>query len=127
MNDFGTGATITYAGQVVNGATVIPLAPDVSVSGNCTPVDIDIQSMVCEGEGLAGGLVQLQTLTATAETGRTFVWIPASEAGDYGLEGEGWYDADEGCVAEKTFVAGEGFVVMNDYGEGATLKLPSAL
>ena len=127
MNDFGEGATITYAGAVPMGATEVVIAPAVAVAGNSTPVDVDIQSIVVTADGIGAGQVQIQTLTATAETGRTFFWIPESEAGDYDMEGEGWYDADEGIPAEKTFLAGEGFVTMNDFGEGAKLVLPSPL
>ena len=127
MNDFGEGATVTYAGAVPMGATEIPLAPNVSLAGNSTPVSLDIQSIVCSGEGLAGGQIQIQTMTSGGTTDRTFAWITADEAVDYDMEGEGWYDADEGVTAEMTFAPGAGFVVMNDYGEGATMTLPSPL
>ena len=127
MNDFGEGATITYAGAVPMGATEIVVAPAVAVAGNSTPVDIDIQSMVVTADGVGAGQVQIQTMTAGGATDRTFYWIPESEAGDYDMEGEGWYDADEFTQAEKTFVAGEGFVTMNDFGEGAKIVLPSPL
>ena len=127
MNDFGEGVTITYAGAVPMGATEIVVAPAVAIAGNSTPVAVDIQSIVVEAEGIAGGQVQVQTLTDGGATDRTFIWIPESEAGDYDMEGEGWYDVDEGVVAEKTFAASEGFVTMNDYGEGVTLKLPSPI
>ena len=87
----------------------------------------DIQTIKVEAEGIGAGQIQVQTMTASAETGRTFYWVPEAEAGDYGLDGEGWYDADEGIPAEKTFEAGEGFLTLNDYGEGAVLKIPSPL
>ena len=87
----------------------------------------DLQSIKIVAEGIAGGQIQIQTLTESAETGRTFAWIPEAEAADYDLESEGWYDADEGIPAEMTFAAGEGFLTMNDFGEGATLVLPSPL
>ena len=127
MNDFGDGATITYAGAVPMGATEVDVPAAVAISGNSTPVDVDIQSIVVDADGIAGGQVQIQTMTAGGATDRTFYWIPASEAADYEMEGEGWYDADEGVIAEKTFTAGEGFITMNDFGEGAKLVLPSPL
>ena len=127
MNDFGEGAVIGYAGAVPEGATEIPVAEQVAVAGNSTPVAFDIQAMVVTADGIAGGQITIQTVTPAGETGRTFFWIPEAEAGDYGLESEGWYDVDEGIPAEKTFEAGEGFLTMNDYGEGAVLKLPSPL
>ena len=49
MNDFGDGATITYAGQVVLGATEINIPANVSICGNATPVAIDISSIVISG------------------------------------------------------------------------------
>ncbi|MCR5820716.1 MAG: hypothetical protein K6F94_07235 [Bacteroidaceae bacterium] len=127
MNDFGDGASITYSGAVPMGATEVVIASAVATAGNSTPVDVDIQSIVVTADGIGAGQVQIQTVTSGGATGRTFFWIPESEAGDYDMEGEGWYDADEGIIAEKTFVAGEGFVTMNDFGDGANLVLPSPL
>ena len=127
MNDFGEGATITFDGEVTQGATEVPVAPLVSTSGNCTPVAIDIQSIVVTGEGLAAGQIQMQTLTSGGETDKTFYWIPEEEAGDYDMEGEGWFNPDEWAQAEYTIAAGEGVVLMNDFGEGATIKFPSPL
>ena len=121
------GAKITYSGAVADGATQFEIPSNVGVAGNATPVDIDIQSMVVIADGIAGGDVQIQTLTAGGATDRTFFWIPASEAGDYEMDGEGWFDADNWVVAtDVTFAAGEGFVTMSGV-EGAQIKLPSAL
>lgn len=126
VNDFGDGATISFAGQVPTGATEFPIGANVTVAGNCTPVPVDIQAIVVQADGIADGQVQIQTLTAGGATDRTFLWIPTSAAGDYDMEGEGWYDADEFAPAEKTVAAGEGFVLVNDFGE-ASLKLPSPI
>ncbi len=121
------GAKITYSGEVVNGATEFEIPSNVGVAGNATPVAIDLQAIVVTAEGAAGGDVQIQTLTAGGATDRTFYWIPESEAGDYEMSGEGWFDADNWVVAsEVEFAAGEGFVTMSSV-EGAVLTLPSAL
>ena len=127
-NDFGEGAQITFAGQVASGTTQVPIAENYSVGGNATPVAIDINQIVVDGDGLTAGDVQIQTLTSGAATDRTFFWIPAAEAEDYEMEGEGWFDADEFVpAADVSFAAGEGFLLVNGFGEGATLTLPSVL
>ena len=74
---------------------------------------------------MSAGAIQIQTLTSGGATDKSYIWVPASEAGDYGLEGEGWLDNDEGSAAVKTFAPGEGFLTSNDFGEGAMLKIPS--
>ena len=44
------------------------------------------------------------------------------------MEGEGWFDVDEWAPAANVeFAAGEGFLLSNDFGEGATLTIPSPL
>ena len=127
-NDYGDGATMLYNGEVLSGATAVPISENnVSISGNMTPSDFDIQAFVVDGESLFGGMIQIQTLTGGGATDETYFWIPEAEAGDYGMEGEGWWDMNTGVAAEKTFNAGEGFILSNDYGDGATLTIPSAL
>ena len=126
-NDFGDGATIMFAGQVADGATESEISSNFAVAGNCTPVAVDIQSIVVTGEGVTAGAIQIQTLTSGGETAETFYWVPADEIGDYDMEEEGWFDVDNWCVADKTFAAGEGFLTSNDFGDGATLKIPSPL
>ena len=88
---------------------------------------IDIQDVKVAADGVWGGAIQIQTLTAGGATDETFYWIPESEAVDYGMEGEGWWDMNTGLAAEKAFAAGEGFILSNDYGDGSTLTIPSAL
>ena len=133
MNDYGTGATITYCGAVVAGATELPiLNRTASVGGNCTPCPIDLTAVTVTAPGVGAGVIQIQTLTPGAATDRTFLWIPEDEIGEYDMTGEGWFDADNWCPVETledpvTFAACEGFLLMNDYGEGAKIKLPSPL
>ena len=127
-NDFGDGATMLYNGEVLQGSTAVPISENnVSISGNMTPSNFDIQAFVVDADGISGGAVQIQTLTAGGVTDETFYWIPESEAGDYGMSGEGWLDANTAEAAEHLFAAGEGFILSNDYGAGATLVMPSAL
>ena len=128
-NDYGDGSALLYNGEVLQGATEVPISDNnVSISGNMTPKDnVDIQAFVVDADGIWGGAVQLQTLNGGGSTDEIFVWIPESEAVDYGMEGEGWWDMNTGLAAEKTFDAGEGFILSNDYGSGATLTIPSAL
>ena len=128
-NDYGDGASILYNGEVLQGATEVPISEyNVSISGNMTPKDnMDIQAFTVDGTGLAGGQIQIQTLTAGGATDETYLWIPKGEAGDWGLAGECWYDTATGDTAVKTFAAGEGFILSNDFGDGAILTIPSAL
>ena len=114
---------VGYQTPDVKGAVALGIDTFNPVSGD----SFDIQSLKVSADGIAGGQVQVQTMTDGGATDRTFIWIPASEAVDYEMEGEGWYDVDEGVVAVKTFAVGEGFVTMNDFGEGVTLTLPSPL
>ncbi len=127
VNDFGSGATITFSGEVPSGSTEISIPSLVSISGNATPVDADLQSIAVTAVGISAGQVQIQTLTSGGATDKTFQWIPAEEAGDYDMETEGWFNADEWAQAEYTVSAGEGFVLVNDFGTGATLTLPAAI
>ena len=127
-NDYGDGATLLYSGEVLAGATAVPISENnVSISGNMTPVAFDIAAFVVDGDGISSGAVQIQTLAGDGSTDEIFMWIPESEAADMGMEGEGWFDPNTGATAEHEFAAGEGFILSNDYGEGATLTIPSAL
>ena len=127
-NDYGDGATTLYNGEVLQGSTQVPISDyNVSISGNMTPKAFDIQAFTVDAAGISSGAVQIQTLTAGGVTDEIFMWIPESEASDMGMEGEGWFDPNTGAAAEKGFNAGEGFILSNDYGSGATLTIPSAL
>lgn len=126
-NEFGAGAKILYSGAVLPGATIVPIPELTSVSGNMTPSAFDIQAFIVEGEGIPGGAIQMQTLTSGGATDLIFFWIPAEEAEGYGMSEAGWLDMNTGAAAEHEFLAAEGFVLSNDFGSGATLKIPSAL
>ena len=125
-NDYEGDASVTFSGEVASGATEFPLGPLNTACGNMTPVDCPIQGIVVTAEGVAGGQIQIQTLTSGGATDRTFYWIPEEEAEGYGLEGEGWYDSDEGTPADISFGPGEGFCVSNDYEGDATMTIPAA-
>ena len=127
VNNVGNGVTVQYCGEVIQGATQVPVASDVSMSGNMTPVPFSIQAFVVDGEGLDDNSIQIQTLTAGGATDQTFMWIPADYAEGYGMSGEGWFDMDNWDVADKDFAAAEGFVLINNVGDGPTLTIPSAL
>ena len=127
INNVGSGVNVQYCGEVVQGATQIPMASDVSMSGNMTPKEFSIQAFVVDGTGLDDNSIQIQTLTAGGATDQTFLWIPADFASGYGMSGEGWFDMDNWDVADKDFAAAEGFVLINNVGDGPTLTIPSAL
>ena len=135
-NANGAEVTIVYAGEVVNGATLIPIGALSTIGGNMTPVALDIQRFVVEGEGLDDNSIKIMTLDENTATARTFFWIPADYADPDAYPGfelgkEGWFDFDNWEKAQgdfaKEFLAGEGFLLDNGNAAEASLKIPSPL
>ena len=130
-NGKGAGVEITYAGEVFDGATLVPVSENnYSLSGNMTPVAFDIQRFVVKGDDLGYGEVQMWTINADAETDLNFVWLPESMVNpeDYpGLEEAGWFDEGNWFAAEHEFLAGDGFMMNNGKGAGVSLKMPNPM
>ena len=78
----------------------------------------DIQNIipkVGEGEDIYSGGFVIMTLTDGGETDESFTFILAADAPDGGTDG--WFD-DAGERAVKTFLPGEGFVLVSDFATG---------
>ena len=129
LSDLGEGVgSIAFSGEVVEGATVIPLGTSANMCGNMTPVNVDVQAIAAEGEGLASGAIQIMTLTSGLATEATYQWIVEEEAGDYDMEAAGWFNPDEWAQAEKTFAPGEGFVALSDLPDDVgSITIPAAI
>ena len=120
--------SVTFSGEVIFGATVIPLGTSANMCGNMTPVDLDVQSIAAAGEGLATGAMQIMTLTSALETEATYIWITEEDAAEYDMEAAGWFNPDEWAQAEKTFAPGEGFVASSDLEDDVgSITIPAAV
>ena len=82
----------------------------------------DIQNIipkVGEGEDLYSGGFVIMTLTDGGETAESFSFFLAADAEAIdGVAKDGWFD-DAGQRAVKTFLPGEGFVLVSDYENGS--------
>jgi len=140
INDYGEGLSFTYAGQVAEGATIVELGDVANSCGNNSLSTINIQDIQVgldvDGEGnlvLTDGVdtiesyqVSIMTLTPGMETAAIYFYLTAADAPD-GL-GAGWFD-ENGAIRltgddAVTFDAGVGFIVINDFGTGAKVKIP---
>ena len=117
---------VTCAGAVAKGATEIILNDGLTASGNLNPATVNIQSIVATATGIASEAIFIQTLDEYGAMAKTYIYITEAEAGDYGLEGAGWIDADDYSLADKDFVPGEGCLVQNAYPDGKVI-LPAVL
>ena len=117
---------ITCAGAVATGATEIILNDGLTASGNLNPATVNIQSIVATATGIASEAIFIQTLDEYGAMAKTYIYVTEAEAGDYGLEGAGWIDADDYSLADKEFVPGEGYLVQNAYADGKVI-LPAVL
>ena len=126
QNAYADGG-ITCSGAVAKGATEVVLNDGFTTSGNLNPESVNIQSIVATATGLASEGIAIQTLDEFGATAKIYLYITESDAVDYGLEGAGWIDMDEYYgPAEKTFTAGEGFLIQNAYADGA-VTLPAVV
>ena len=87
---------------------------------------MNIQSIVATATGIASEAIFIQTLDEYGAMAKTYIYVTEAEAGDYGLEGAGWIDADDYSLADKEFVPGEGYLVQNAYADGKVI-LPAVL
>ena len=140
INDYGDGLSFTYAGQVAEGATIVELGDVANSCGNNSLSTIDIQDiqvgLAVNGEGnlvLTDGVdaiesyqVSIMTLTPYMETDAIYYYMTAADAPD-GL-GAGWFDESGSTrltgADAVTFGPGAGFLVINDFGDGAKVKIP---
>ncbi len=126
------GSSRTIAGQVKKGKPTWELGESVNMTGNITPIELNIQDIKL-GTGLddAGELTggygyyeaTLKLLNSDLTDDVEYVFIPASDAGD-GIGG--WYEQDEVTRVTRVFAPGEGFALINNLSSG-WMQIPAAI
>ncbi len=111
-NFANTGVTITYAGEVLQGATTLDLSGQTyPMVSNFTPVDLTLASVT--GVGMVPGDDVIQFLNpVTAETEVTATYVDAATAASWELpEMEGWWDFSmENSLNDQPLPAGAAFL-----------------
>lgn len=113
---------ITYSGAVATGTIETDVPNGYSMSGNATPVALDIQSIKPVGAGVGGyGDVAIQTMDADGNWDGEYTWFNAENSGTV----DGWFDTNFE-LAECTIAPGQGiFLQAND--DNVKLQYPGAL
>ena len=118
----GAGVKFVYSGTVKQGLIESDVPYGYSMSGNATPVAIDIQNIIPAGNGVGGyGDVVIQTMDSAGSWNGEYAWYTMEATGMK----DGWYDA-EMMLATKTIEAGEG-IFLQASADGVKLKYPGAL
>lgn len=139
LSDFDD-ATVTFAGKVAKGDTIVPIGSGANFCGNNALQALDIQAIAigteCDETGnvstpvddLYDGAFQIMTFTDDLATDKTYFYLTAETAESIdGLATEGWFD--DGMSYRLTgddavsFESGEAFIVMSDFDE-AYVKIP---
>ena len=117
----GADVKLTYSGSVAEGTVITEVPSGYSMSGNATPVALDIQTITPTGEGVGGfGDVVIQTLNAAGEWAGEYSWWTEANSG----LPDGWYDVDFN-PAECEIAPGEGMFLQAS--DTITLEYPGAL
>ena len=118
----GAGVKLTYSGAVKQGTVETDVPNGYSMSGNATPVALNIQSIKPTGSGVGGyGDVVIQTMNAEGSWDGEYAWYTMDGAG---ME-DGWYDTEMN-LAERSIAAGEG-IFLQASADGVKLQYPGAL
>ena len=131
------GATVTFAGEVVNTAKSFDIngeaAGGFTWTGNCTPVDLTLADFAITPP--AGGLVSeysvlLTTFDTAGQIDNSYVYLDEVQGNMFGVE-PGWYTFDSVALwtpesaGDVVIEAGEMFQIGSDC--GAVITVPSAL
>lgn len=115
------GLAMQCSGQVKVGEYSKNLIAGYNITGNFSPVDLDIQDLTIENsEGWGTEMIYVLDENGLL-TDDCYTW----NCPDNGYDTWCWADAD-GAVAEKTVKAGEGLYLYAD-SEGLVLKLPAVI
>lgn len=87
---------VQSAGQVSKEDAKVQLCNGATMTGNFTPVEIDLQDIICEGEGIEGA-VSLSTVDHSGIKTATYVWTD-----------EGWCNRKFKKVSGVKIAAGQG-------------------
>ena len=109
--------SLTVAGAVSKADRVVPLQDGATATGNFTPVQIDLLSIIPGGDYASGDIV-IQTLTAGGLADKTYSFVKPRR-GDWQ-----WQNDDDETVEEGTvfFAPGKGLWVAGV--DGATITIP---
>ena len=112
-----------YSGEVNMAETDVPVREGLSFQANIRPCSTSIQNIVPVDDGgdyVGDGEVNIQFYSNTGKFLRSYAYYGAGE-----WDGEnvaGWFDEDEGTLADYTFLAAEGFKVYTN--TAANLRFP---
>ena len=123
----GAGSALTYAGEVKNSATEIPVG-SFTLTGNCSPTDLTLGDFKPNASFItAAGTIQ--TFTAAGQAGPVYLYINDPELMEIFEAPEGWYlltdDEMTDCKNSVAISAGDAFLAKSS-GSGSTLEIPSA-
>ena len=112
----------TYSGSVTKGTIETDLPMGFSMTGNATPIAVNIQSIIPAGDGVGGyGDVVIQTMNSAGEWAGEYAWWTEENLGSP----DGWYDADLN-PASISIQPGEGVFVQTS-AENVKFTYPGAL
>ena len=97
---------ISISGQVKSGTTTVSLPAGFSVRGNCTPTDIDVQSIKLADTAAGDGTEMIQFLDADGQNTEIWIWLNENAG-----QTPGWYDFYTWAPIEYTVKAGEAFLI----------------
>ena len=119
------GLTIQSAGAVKLEAYSKELAQGYNLVGNCSPVDLDIQSVKLVGDTITGSGANFICLLNNGGVAQGTIgwWIPDDGTGE---DAGCWFDGDNWALIEGSVAAGEGLYLYCE-DAGLKLELPKAL
>ena len=111
------------SGQVADGSRNAVFV-GYTMSGNSSPVEIDLQDLIPQGENITGdGDIVIQVMSAQGEWIGEFDWFTVD---GWGSEKDGWYTAGDEEYADLKLPPGASVLVSCD-NEGVEFTVPSPL
>ena len=112
-----------YSGEVNMAETDVPFRKNLSPQGNIRPTSVDIQSLIpvdSDDEYIGEGDINIQFLSPLGIKLFSYAYYGEDEYDDD--MPAGWYNEKTDELADYTFTAGEGFIVMA--GQAGFLRFP---
>ncbi len=122
------GVNLQTAGSVVKDETTVSLLQGVNVTGNATPIALNLQCVKLDSNAGGDGTEMLRILNNNGVTTEEYYWY--TEQGYFG-EGSGfnpgWYTEGEELVENITLEPGEGMYIYKSTSADVKLILPNPL